>query len=796
MLDLLIDGLIAEVIGEGIDISKDAIEKAVKDQKQKNMHTEIYRVIVETLNDITCNSYKNNQDKIYEAAEILLKGFNSTSGKDKIDIIKICLEYVCSNVDYDKCNEYIEKINHKISKEKHSELYRELQLKDTSRIEQKVDQVNQKLDDGNQKLDYLISEHKESVITPNKQFQNNKKQDYIDNWNGRLFLHQDNDENPLTLKDTFIMPVYKRYQINSSTRVLCCEGDSQNNTLDELINKFMVYNKTTTMLISGVPGIGKSSVTSWLANRYKEESSVIVLRFRDWDVEELEKGLLKSICNTLECNKENLEYIILILDGFDEMKILNIREKLLSNFFMDIKDLTNFKCIITSRPGYINSNIFDYIIELKEFDINMVEKFYMKITGTPLLEKEKIHSNLEVLGIPVILYMSIMSGVNISENPTKPELYYRIFAEKGGIFDKFNYNGLAYDSGVQILRGSENIKIYLEFLRKVSFKMFEKNTLSLPRTKCHIPKLVFQGKNISILEFPIKHMFENINFNIEFIHNSIYDYFVAEYIFIKILNIITVKIENKKIAGVLGKLFKNNVLTPEILEFLHYRIKNSVLNKKSKIVKETFRLMLQDGMTYYTGKSYKNVIECEMRVFANMLKIIKLINDNFLDIGFEISNYLKHNKCIDLNLEETKLSYLDLKGVKLINAQLENSKLNGVDLSEANLSGANLILVDLREADLCMADLSGANLSGADLYMADLSGANLSGADLSYASLNGTNLIQTNLSGANLEGTFWERGDVFNMLLQLKETHFEHITICVGGSFNEVHRNELFPDEK
>ncbi len=32
----------------------------------------------------------------------------------------------------------------------------------------------------------------------NIRFQNNKKQDYIKIWNSRLFLHADNDENPLT----------------------------------------------------------------------------------------------------------------------------------------------------------------------------------------------------------------------------------------------------------------------------------------------------------------------------------------------------------------------------------------------------------------------------------------------------------------------------------------------------------------------------------------------------------------------------------------------------------------------
>lgn len=65
------------------------------------------------------------------------------------------------------------------------------------------------------------------------------------------------------------------------------------------------------------------------------------------------------------CKKSDLEGKILILDGFDEMKTLNIRDKLLMDFMVDIKDLLNFKCIITSRSAYINLDDYENIIELK-----------------------------------------------------------------------------------------------------------------------------------------------------------------------------------------------------------------------------------------------------------------------------------------------------------------------------------------------------------------------------------------------------------------------------------------------
>ena len=137
------------------------------------------------------------------------------------------------------------------------------------------------------------------------------------------------------------MPDFETYK--SIKRI----GFSSDDTLDKIIEKFIKYDKTSIMLITGVPGIGKSSITSWIANEYKDNDGVIILRFRDWESEELENGLLKAICNTLDCKKNDLEAKSLILDGFDEIKALEIKDNLFNAFENDINDFENFKCIIT-----------------------------------------------------------------------------------------------------------------------------------------------------------------------------------------------------------------------------------------------------------------------------------------------------------------------------------------------------------------------------------------------------------------------------------------------------------------
>lgn len=118
------------------------------------------------------------------------------------------------------------------------------------------------------------------------------------------------------------------------------------------------------------------------------------------------------------------------------------------------------------------------------------------------------------------------------------------------------------------------------------------------------------------------------------------------------------------------------------------------------------------------------------------------------------------------------LSYHDLEGVNLENANLRKANLEGAELKYANLEGANLNNANLRASNLSYAKLNDAklgsaclvgaylyfaNLSNAYLYMADLQNATLKSskvvdANLGRADLNNASLTNANLYGANLRG--------------------------------------------
>ncbi len=619
-------------------------------------------------------------------------------------------------------------------------------------------------------------------VTKDKKFQKDKKQKYIENWNSRMFLHVDNDENPITLKDAFIVPRFDYYIGERKNKF------SDKYSLTEAIGKFIQYNKTSNLLITGSPGIGKTSIVSWIADKYKDDEDIIILRFRDWSNNDLAEGLFDAICNSLNCKKEDLENKVLIKDGFDEIKSVNNRKSLMREFFNNTLDLDNLKVIITSRPDYLDTYDFQDVINVLPFDVSQIKQF-CQIMNYTKLDQEKIDSeSLDVLGIPVILYMAIMTDIDLTLKTTKPELYNRIFAEKGGIFDRFCFKRSGYDSGYQPLRDKENVSKYLGFLRQVAFTMFQKNDLSLTNKEYNIPELIFQGQKLKVVEFPIKPFFESSGNNIEFIHKSIYEYFVSEYIFRLLYAIVDNNMTEEELAGALGRNFIDNTLSLEILEYLRYSVKNSKLSEKAHFVKKVFHLMIRDGMTYHTNKLYKNVIKCEKKIFSNMLKILYIWEEDYclqLDNN-SILDFLYNNDSLEtIILNSQHLNGVILKNVNLTKAQLCGARICDSILTGVNLCKANLERANIENTILCKAIFTGAVLRRAELNKVDLTGADLSNTDFQEAILD-----DFSLCGANLENSIWHIDDVRKIYPQLYRTKFTSIIITSTYSQKIVSRTD------
>jgi hypothetical protein len=107
-------------------------------------------------------------------------------------------------------------------------------------------------------------------------------------------------------------------------------------------------------------------------------------------------------------------------------------------------------------------------------------------------------------------------------------------------------------------------------------------------------------------------------------------------------------------------------------------------------------------------------------------------------------------KLIGSNLDAVDLCRANLVGANLAIAILTSANLTGAYLSRAWAPGADLTDAGLIDADLTCADLTRANLTRADLTDANLTRADLTGADLTDANLAGSDLRKANLADAKL----------------------------------------------
>jgi len=127
------------------------------------------------------------------------------------------------------------------------------------------------------------------------------------------------------------------------------------------------------------------------------------------------------------------------------------------------------------------------------------------------------------------------------------------------------------------------------------------------------------------------------------------------------------------------------------------------------------------------------------------------------------------------DLERTVLFQSRLRGTSLFHARMVHTELSGADLTGANLTGvaapragfgmaclrgAELLEADLRHATLTEADLRHTDLRMARLETARLRAADLRDADLSRARLKGADLDDSRVTGAVFDGADLRHADI------------------------------------
>lgn len=685
----------------------------------------------------------------------------------------------------------------------------------------KLDDINQIILDIMKMLlnQYSHSDdHDKCISLPAK----SRTNDYAKRWNDNMFLNNfdKRDENRgvnVKLGDVYLESHLPHYTWRHNHTA----SDDLKSLLSECIN---INDKKHMLLILGQPGIGKSTLITWIAANFKDaENKILVYQFAS-DLKDLawyspDKSLFGTLVNKLKLSYDDLNGRTLILDGFDEINIDHNRVKVLNRLYWEIekeRSLPNFSLIITCRENYIPhlDNVECSYITLQPWNTEQIDSFCNVFSQKAACQikpatREMMTSNNKVFGIPLILYMALALNISFETKDSLVDVYDQIFSMDGGIYDRC-INRKRYADFHRI----GDIKKQLHNIsERIAFWIFENNSeeASIPYEEyekicdeiSNEDKKIKQDALIANYFKLIRHCEVVTTDKLYFIHRSIYEYFVADYICMSIL----VAQSESELAGILGILLNKNRLSIQILEYLKHKIRKCELNNNFSTIKKTFLLMLRDGMTYYSGKQYKNVIDCELVVFSNMLELIHLWEHNeLLVLNSNIRKYLYCNEKYDFNLSkidfsisEVNLHEVSLKGCNLTGANfydtnLRDTALTGANLTAACLDGLELEAKDLRNTTLRNAILRRAHLVNSDFQGADLSGANLRGADLSGANLMGANLIGMKLERALIDGTTWSWDNVMVLKSQINKVKFSHITI-VECDFQEERRIEISREE-
>ena len=522
-------------------------------------------------------------------------------------------------------------------------------------IHEGFEQSHQNEEQALEKLDYVIDKLDEKGVQNKKGFSEtypeNRAEEYAQKWDKNVFL---NDFKKRDKKKGENVKLREIYLEECLPHYVWKADDDPLDDLRDLLSEYIVDRDDRKMLlILGQPGIGKSTLITWImANLVDKKDDIFVYQFAtdlvnvDWQGDDI----LNDIFKTLYLKDDDLQNKILILDGFDEIHASKDGKSILNQLYQKLRGkikLKNFSLVVTCREKYIYDLPkieCDYITLQAWDDLQIITfcRIYGEVSKSYISydKIKKILDNKKIFGIPLILYMVLALCISIEENSSIADVYDQMFSvDGGGVYDRCIKNS-RYESLPHRI-GETKIRQLIHLIsQRIAFWIFENNPEEAFITKdkyeeiCDdiIEETTEENEDIK-RDFLISNYFEAIKHcegvgteELHFVHRSIYEYFVAVYFFESIHKLTS----KEEVAGKLGGLLKDGYLTKQMLEFIRFKFISMGRYSLSDIAKEVFNIMLQNGMTYYFVKEQKepllDILDREMNVFYNMLEFVHLWN--------------------------------------------------------------------------------------------------------------------------------------------------------------------------
>lgn len=207
----------------------------------------------------------------------------------------------------------------------------------------------------------------------------------------------------------------------------------------------------------------------------------------------------------------------------------------------------------------------------------------------------------------------------------------------------------------------------------------------------------------------------NVSENVEFIHRSIYEYFVGIYFYEKFrLEMENDSIENLNILRLFYDLFSSQNYSDEIAEVIVWKLCDTFkqYNDKHLFLISELENMAINGISVIKGRFHMtDEILCFRNLTSFMGAYIKALSIEYLlfrdcidkkELEYRIrkSSELTLKTLYSFDLSGLDLSRLDLQNVDLQFANLYNCKLENTNLSSANLYNSIVDIAELRKANI------------------------------------------------------------------------------------------------
>ncbi|WP_066347646.1 pentapeptide repeat-containing protein [Aliarcobacter cryaerophilus] len=637
-----------------------------------------------------------------------------------------------------------------------------------------------------------------------------------------------NDPKALTLKDLYIKPNFRVHKncfyendkkvkelTYGNTKFIDCSEDDIHKfilkTLDAQNDLGLDRKEINTIFISGFPGQGKSSfvkrfVYDVINGITPLEKDVVLIKLKDLKNNQSLKNenIEKVIKDNVPYKIEDLDSYIVILDGLDELymksglKLEDIDE--ICGKLSELKATT----IVTTRHHYANfdklneSNVL--VLELKELSLEQQVKWldkYKKTYPDKKLSKEileelynkKINNNhiTELINQPILLHMIAEMDIENIREFDKSKLYERFFdilIERN--WEKTQHplvGGMQKEKYKKLLRNMLQelaYKIFIsdhEYMHKINFEELD----SVKRLKSELVKVQNNSLQDGLKGVMIAFYFQEIqknskdkkeeideNYAIEFLHKSLMEYMVAEYIFKEIKRFIGKDSyteeysinSNEEAINLIDKLFSNKFLSNEIVYNLVEIIKNQLLTDE----KEELTKRLIFFLNYFLNKGFTK--KCDDRntlivlmnnfygywtILSNLKKGIfdKLPRQSYIIYLIKMIKDLNHQARINLSENEFNnqiLSHTNFENVNLDNCSFIDSKLEHVSFPSHNYTWLyNYNKIDFGRTKFYYQKFQKSIFNNSNLSSVILENTIIEECEFSSCSFHGNNFLNTDV---------------------------------------------------